>query len=293
MHEDCCTHNISILLYSSKSAIQSFGFYQRISCKIQVQIIDILTLFRTVNKERLVGLDDMRSRDLLRWRCRLANHEDIPALKDLIYRSISTILPEYLTSEQVNASYDIMGIDHQLIDDGTYYVAILEEQEEGDVIEEGMEGRRDGREEVNTHKERENEMLTERSHNNEIIRNKIIGCGGWSYRKTLYGGSHTLNERDDMLLDPSCDAAKIRAMYTDPNYIRRGIGRLIIQICEEKAIEKRFTKYELMATMAGQPLYERCGYHVVEKVDAKVGNVVVPLFKMEKYSLKTSSDESS
>ena len=93
----------------------------------------------------------------------------------------------------------------------------------------------------------------------------LVGCGGWSKRATLYGGSHAAALRDDRLLDPAAEPARIRAMYTDPAHVRRGIGRLILALCEAAAREAGFRRLELMATAAGEPLYAACGYHVIKR----------------------------
>ncbi len=94
----------------------------------------------------------------------------------------------------------------------------------------------------------------------------LVGCGGWSKRATLYGGNHSAALRDDRLLDPATEPARIRAMYTDPAQVRRGIGRLILQLCEQAARDAGFRRLEMMATAAGEPLYTACGYHVIERV---------------------------
>lgn len=95
----------------------------------------------------------------------------------------------------------------------------------------------------------------------------LAGCGGWSRRATLYGGNHAAHLRDDRLLDPATEPARIRAMYTDPAYVRRGVGRLILDTCERAARAEGFQRAEMMATAAGEPLYAACGYHVVERVN--------------------------
>ena len=95
---------------------------------------------------------------------------------------------------------------------------------------------------------------------------ELVGCGGWSKRATLYGGNHSAQLRDDRMLDPATEPARIRAMYTDPAHVRRGIGRLILALCEAAARAAGFQRLELMATAAGEPLYTACGYHVIERV---------------------------
>jgi GNAT superfamily N-acetyltransferase len=87
----------------------------------------------------------------------------------------------------------------------------------------------------------------------------IVGCGGWSRRRTLFG-SDARAERDESQLDPATDAAKIRAFFVDPMHARRGIGRLLLQRCEQEAAEAGFRRCELMATLPGRRLYARYGY---------------------------------
>jgi GNAT superfamily N-acetyltransferase len=97
---------------------------------------------------------------------------------------------------------------------------------------------------------------------------QLAGCGGWSRRATLYGGDHSTSQRDAALLDMAKDAARVRAMYTHPDFKRRGIGRLILDLCEAAARDAGFKKVELMATMSGEPLYKACGYYQIERITA-------------------------
>jgi GNAT superfamily N-acetyltransferase len=109
----------------------------------------------------------------------------------------------------------------------------------------------------------------------------IAGCGGWSRRATLYGGDHTPG-RDPELLDPAKDAARVRAMYTHPDFARRGVGRLILQLCEDAARAEGFQRLELMGTMSGRPLYETYGFQTIEEIVDDRGGEPVPLTRMGK-----------
>ncbi len=111
----------------------------------------------------------------------------------------------------------------------------------------------------------------------------LAGCGGWSRRATLYGGDHSTALRDAALLDPARDAARVRAMYTHPAFARRGVGRLILRLCEAAAAAAGFRRVQLMATLSGEPLYRACGYAEIERsAAAPVNGVVVPLILMGK-----------
>ena len=111
----------------------------------------------------------------------------------------------------------------------------------------------------------------------------IAGCGGWSWRGTLYGGDDSIVVREPEALDPNRDAARIRAMYTNPDFARRGIGRMVLRLCEDAARDAGFRRAEMMATLAGEPLYRACGYRPVEFVESDmIGGVTVPLLRMEK-----------
>ena len=111
----------------------------------------------------------------------------------------------------------------------------------------------------------------------------VAGCGGWSWRATLYGGDDSAVARQSEPLDPATDAARIRAMYTNPDFARQGVGKLIIALCEGAARANGFGRAEMMATLSGEPLYHACGYREVERiVSAPVDGVTVPLIRMAK-----------
>lgn len=110
---------------------------------------------------------------------------------------------------------------------------------------------------------------------------RVAGCGGWSRRATLYGGDHTPG-RDAALLDPATEAARVRAMYTRPDFARRGVGRLILQLCEDAARAEGFRRLELMATLSGRPLYAAFGFEPIETIEDARGGAPVPLVRMGK-----------
>ncbi|MGE5374167.1 MAG: GNAT family N-acetyltransferase [Bacteroidota bacterium] len=168
---------------------------------------------------------------------RIARREDLDALKTLMDAAISENQKSFLDQNQIASSRAIMGLDTQLIDDGTYFIVEADGQ--------------------------------------------LAGCGGWSRRATMYGGDQTPG-RSAALLDPSKDAARIRAMYTHPNHTRKGIGRLIILLCEEAAKAEGFTKMELVATLSGEPLYRACGFEAYENIIDDRGGAGVPLLRMRK-----------
>lgn len=106
-------------------------------------------------------------------------------------------------------------------------------------------------------------------------------CGGWSRRITTYGGDHTPG-REPALLTPGMDAARVRAMYTHPDFVRRGIGRMILDLCEAAARAEGYTSVELVATMGGEPLYLSAGYMEIERFVDDRGGAPVPLVRMGK-----------
>ncbi|MFA4892236.1 GNAT family N-acetyltransferase [Brevundimonas sp.] len=109
----------------------------------------------------------------------------------------------------------------------------------------------------------------------------LAGCGGWSRRITEYGGDHTPG-REPAPLTPGVDAARIRAMYTAPEFVRRGVGRLILGACEDAARAEGYDRAELVATLGGEPLYLAHGYREIERFDDDRCGAPVPLVRMGK-----------
>ena len=111
---------------------------------------------------------------------------------------------------------------------------------------------------------------------------RIVACGGWSKRKTLFGADHC-EGREDSLLDPQSDAAKIRAFFVHPEWARRGIGTRVLEACEAAAMAEGFTRFEMGATLTGVALYRARGYTEVEKIGVPLGNgELLAIVRMEK-----------
>ena len=170
---------------------------------------------------------------------RLAIMDEVPKLEQLIANSVRGLGAGYYSPEQIESAIThVFGIDTQLILDGTYFVAEIE--------------------------------------------NQIVGCGGWSKRKTLFGGDQAkLNE--DNLLDPKTEAARIRAFFIHPDFARRGIGKQIIEACETAAKSAGFQQLELAATLPGEPMYRAVAYEVIERFELSFPNgTSLPLVRMGK-----------
>jgi GNAT superfamily N-acetyltransferase len=113
--------------------------------------------------------------------------------------------------------------------------------------------------------------------------NMLAACGGWSWRKTLYGGDHHVASRDGARLDPAIDAAKIRAFFVHPAWSRRGLGTRLLEACEQAAWDAGFRRAEMGATLSGVPLYERHGYRRVAEIVVDLpGGERLPVVRMEK-----------
>lgn len=110
----------------------------------------------------------------------------------------------------------------------------------------------------------------------------IVGCGGWSFRQTLYG-SDGVSGKNDQELDPARDAARIRAFFIKPGWERRGIGGQILHACEKEAAAKGFTHFELGSTVTGIGFYSRHGYLACEPSDAALpGGISLSIIRMTK-----------
>ena len=112
--------------------------------------------------------------------------------------------------------------------------------------------------------------------------NEIVGCGGWSKRKTLFGSDHQTN-RDDAELDPAAEPARIRAFFIHPAWARRGIARAILSECEKAICGAGFKSIELAATLPGVPFYAACGYISGERSSLALSNdLSLPIVHMTK-----------
>lgn len=186
---------------------------------------------------------------------RLALLSDKTALTKLIDRSVRELqVADYNPIQIESLLQYVYGVDTQLIEDGTYY-------------------------------------LVEISNSTTSAEQKlIVGAGGWSKRKTLFGGDRFKTDSylqtqipQDNLLNPKEDAARIRAFFVHPEWARQGIGSLLMRTCENAASEAGFSRLELMATLTGQPLYAVWGYQVAEPTIITLQDgVSVPFTKMSK-----------
>lgn len=112
--------------------------------------------------------------------------------------------------------------------------------------------------------------------------NMIVACGGWSKRKTLYGGDQHKSTADP-LLDPSAEAARIRAFFVHPDWARQGIGKMMINLCETEAMNYGFKTVELGATLPGVPLYTALGYQQLSQISAQMPDgESLPVVRMHK-----------
>lgn len=169
---------------------------------------------------------------------RTAVEADIPEITRLVDLAIGELMNAFLTPEEVAASRHLMGVDRELVRDGTYFLV-----HDGDTL---------------------------------------TGCGGWSRRETLFGGDETAG-RNSRLLDPASEPARVRAMYTHPDWTRRGIGRLVLEACEAAARVEGFTHVELAATEAGKPLYAAAGFEALAAWrEPTPDGISVPLTRMRK-----------
>ncbi|MBI3878310.1 MAG: GNAT family N-acetyltransferase [Verrucomicrobia bacterium] len=112
---------------------------------------------------------------------------------------------------------------------------------------------------------------------------QLIGCGGWSRRRSLFGSDHGRHETEDAPLDPEREPARIRAFFVHPAWARRGIGRSILSACEAAILEAGFKQADLVATLTGEPLYAASGYTVVERYEVPLADgLTLPVVRMSK-----------
>jgi N-acetylglutamate synthase-like GNAT family acetyltransferase len=122
---------------------------------------------------------------------------------------------------------------------------------------------------------------------------RIVACGGWSRRRTPFGGDHS-PRKDDSLLDPAHEAARVRAFFVHPEFARRGLGSLLLHTCESAVREAGFARAELTSTLTGIPLYEARGFEARERMELPLANgATLPVVRMEKELAVTASDSVS
>jgi GNAT superfamily N-acetyltransferase len=184
---------------------------------------------------------------------------DISVLRELIDASVRGLQAEDYTPAQIEGALKtVFGVDSQLIADGTYLAAEA------------------------TTAEDEDPLMSNAGQTRAPVQPVIVGCGGWSKRKTLYGGDRWTG-REDALLDPARDAAKIRAFFIHPAWARRGIGGMILQACEAAARAAGFTRFEMGATLTGAKLFGVKGYVALQRIEIPLVNgELLPVIHMEK-----------
>lgn len=183
------------------------------------------------------------------WSIRLAREPDVPALEKLISLSARGLRADFYSAAQIEGALgSVFGVDRQLIRDGTYFV-VEHPSSPGSGAVSGSE---------------------------------LIGCGGWSKRRTLFGSDHQTG-RDDAELDPTREPARIRAFFIHPAYARRGIGRGILDACEKAIRQAGFSTIELAGTLPGVPFYKACNYSAAERYDVALSKgLQLPVVRMTK-----------
>lgn len=173
-------------------------------------------------------------------RFRRASLDDIPAIEQLIALAARGLSRDDYSQEQIEAALGAaLGVDSQLVRDGTYFVAEA-----------------DG---------------------------TLVACGGWSWRRTLFG-SDGQTDRQPESLDPTNDAARIRAFFVHPDWARRGLGRAMLELCESEARASGFASAELMATLPGERLYRSCGYSSQDAIEHPLpGGLAIRFVPMRKH----------
>jgi GNAT superfamily N-acetyltransferase len=204
----------------------------------------------------------------MKVRIRQAVPTDIPALRALIDASVRGLQARDYSPAQIEGALGtVYGVDTQLIADGTYFVA---EAVAESVADTGA---------ADALAAQTNPAVQFNARPHDWV---VAGCGGWSKRKTLYGADHCTG-REDELLDPQKDAARIRAFFIHPAWARRGIGSLILEACETAARSAGFTRLEMGATLTGVPFYSTRGYLALERIEVPLENgASMPIVRMGK-----------
>jgi GNAT superfamily N-acetyltransferase len=197
---------------------------------------------------------------------RKAISKDVPRLREVIEASVRGLQAADYSPAQIEAAlHSVYGVDSQLIADGTYFAVEVTQHSRSSV---------EARHAV--------PAAAAEYFQPRTLTPAIVACGGWSKRKTLYGGD-LYARREDSLLDPVRDAAKIRAFFVHPQWVRCGIATLILEACENAAREAGFTRLEMGATLSGVPFYRAQGYAALENLQVPLTNgEMLPIVRMAK-----------
>lgn len=170
---------------------------------------------------------------------RRAQTQDVPAIEQLIARSVMELMAFEYSLEQRRASIGpLFGIDRRVVEDGTYFVV-------------------------------------------EASR-RLVGSGGWSFRRTLFGGD-AIGGRDNSRAVPGAEPAHIRAFYVEPSAARTGVGSLILRQSEADAMAHGFDRFTMGATLTGKPFYARHGYRAGAEFPFLLpSGIEFPLLHMDK-----------
>ena len=222
---------------------------------------------------------------------RPATPEDIPHLRQIINASVRALqAADYTPAQLAGALHSVYGVDTQLIADGTYF-AVEATQPSGEPVGAGVPARR--RRAVPVNRATARFILRTGSAGSKgssqpanahpgATTPPLIACGGWSKRHTLFGGDQ-FALRQDSLLDPAHDAAKIRAFFVHPQWARRGIGTLLLAACERAARAAGFTRLEMGSTLTGVAFYRAQGYAALENLQAPLSSgEMLPIVRMAK-----------
>jgi GNAT superfamily N-acetyltransferase len=176
---------------------------------------------------------------------RVATPADVPEIEKTIAASVRQLqAPDYTARQREGALATVFTVDNQLIADGTYFIALAHTGD--DTCE-------------------------------------VAGCGGWSYRKTLYGGHAQLERTEPEVLNPATDAAKVRAIFVSPRFARQGLGSLLLEAAENAAMAAGFRRFEMGSTLTGIALYSLKGYRETGRILVPVsGEEAIEVVRMEK-----------
>lgn len=190
----------------------------------------------------------------------MATEHDVEGISNLIADSARVLLQDVYAAGQIEAAIGtVFAVDRQLIRDGTYYVVVDA-----------------------PHAERAPAAPGAAAAASDHGGHEVLACGGWSRRRALFGGD-AHRGAEDTLIDPATEPARIRAFFVHPQHARRGLGSLIMTACESAIAAAGFSRVEIMATLAGELLYQQFGYAVVQRTEIDLGRgLSLPVCRMQR-----------